>query len=86
MLMRYMAQDFAVDPAVQQHFMVTDLLCGLIFCDTCKREPAYQSHAPELSDKRRYDQAVAMQREGWIVLSDGIRVLCPECAANRRVI
>ena len=78
-----MAQDFAVDPAVEQHFIVTDLLCGLIFCDACRREPAYQSEAPEMLDKHRYDQAAAMQREGWVVLPDGIRVLCPQCAPRR---
>jgi hypothetical protein len=81
-----MARGFAVDPAVEQHFIVTDLLCGLVFCDACKREPVYRSDAPEMSDKHRYDQAAAMQREGWLVLPDGIRVRCPECAAARRPI
>jgi hypothetical protein len=81
-----MAQDFAVDPAVERHFIVTDLLCGLIFCDACEREPVYQSQAHDMSDRQRYDQAVAMQAEGWVVLADGIRVLCPECVAARRAI
>jgi hypothetical protein len=81
-----MARDFAVDPAVEQLFVVTELLCGLIFCDVCKREPVFRSQAAEMSDKHRYDQAVAMRREGWVVLPDGIRVFCPECAAARLAI
>jgi hypothetical protein len=84
MLVRYMARDFPVDPAVEQHSVVTHLLCGLIFCDACKGEPVYPPETPGMSDKHRHDRAVAMRREGWIVLPDGIRVLRPECAAARR--
>lgn len=85
-LVDHMARGFIVDPAVEQYFVVAELLCGLIFCDVCKREPVFRSDAAEMSDEHRYHQAVAMRREGWVVLPDGIRVSCPECAAAPRAI
>jgi hypothetical protein len=81
-----MAEAFTIDPAVARHFIVTDVLCGLVFCNLCKREPLFVSAAPELSDRHRYDQALAMFREGWELLSGGLEVLCPECAATRRAL
>ena len=78
-----MAQAFSIDPKVERHFIVTDLLCGIAICQGCKCEPVYTSEAPELSDKHRYDQAVAMQAAGWVVLADNISLLCPECGARR---
>jgi hypothetical protein len=61
----------------------TDLLFGIAVCKECKCEPTCSSDAAVMSDEHRYDQAVAMQSSGWVVLADNISLLCPECVARQ---
>jgi len=65
-----------VDPSVESFYNVTSILCGLVFCDQCKREASYASNHPPYSDQTYYEQAAAMMKEGW----RGLEVLCPSCA------
>jgi len=73
---------FNVDPKVAPYYNVTFVLCALVFCYDCNREALYESQHPANSDKNYYDQALAMQAEGWLVLPDNLHVLCPACASK----
>lgn len=71
-----------IHPQVEPYFIITNLMCGLIFCDSCQRQPQFQSTAPDLSDQRRYHQAEAMHRQGWVILPQLPLVQCPDCATT----
>lgn len=73
-----------VDPNVEPYFVVTFILGSCVCCEECNRDAAYTSEHPEYSDENYYDQAIVMHRDGWLLLAEDFRVLCPSCAALRR--
>ncbi len=73
-----------VDRFVAPFYNVTFILCGMVFCNRCKREASYPSNHPPYSNETYYEQAAAMMRDGWSVIGDALDVLCPSCAGTLR--
>lgn len=74
---------FRDDPTVEPFNDAAFVMCGLMSCQDCCREPSYQSDYPEGTEENWYDQAVVMKYEGWVLLPEPYQVVCPECAAAR---
>jgi hypothetical protein len=77
-----MALEPIIDPGIEPLYCVAHLLGGIVICDNCKCEALFVSDAPNYSNQRYYDQASVAYHQGWIVLSDHVRVLCPTCASR----
>jgi len=78
--------DMERDPAVDPYYDVTYILCGFVFCSACRCEVVYTSPHCEYTDEKYYDQAVAMQQQGWTISSDDpLDVVCPACAKINRL-
>jgi hypothetical protein len=71
-----------LDPDIAPFFDVTNVYCGLVFCDACNAEAKYTSQNPMYCDANYYDQALAMKRQGWTV-TDDLRAFCPACSKQR---
>jgi hypothetical protein len=78
-----MAMEIHIDPNVKPFYEVSFILCSLVFCSDCKCEVLFKSSHPQYSDGFYYDQAIAMQREGWKLLPVEYEVICAKCASKR---
>lgn len=72
-----------VDPKVEPFHELSFILGSFVFCNDCKREAMFESAHPMHTDKFYYDQAVTMERQGWVILPGEFNVACPACAARR---
>jgi hypothetical protein len=69
-------------PADLLPFFDVCFIMAFVFCESCKREPAFTSTHRMCSDEYWLDEAHAMKDAGWVV-KDCTTAFCPECAAKR---
>ena len=77
-------QEFEIKAEVAPLYDVSFILCGFLFCRSCKSGAPEDTGAPPYSDLHYYRVAELAHHQGWIPDPAGdYDVLCPACVAQQ---